>query len=257
MSKDLKSIVISNTSTINEAIDYMKSFCKTFAEGTTRSCSLTKLECIGYAIQLTQMAKLMDSIESIIKQTCQAILIADLDVEGKDIDECFEMYSNCVNRYETFREEAYNTILNEDYLKIAFKQNNNDEGEEKMLNNSENNKIYNSMEGGNVMKKYVVNYDSVENNAYAIMFAKEFVEELNGGCYDDYEDLSEALWEALEARLIYCDDRWDMMKAYQKPEESDYNEALNMCYDEIYRIIEEVEETNEDPESLLMNTVEY
>ena len=251
MIKNLKTLVISNTSTINEAIDYMESFCKRFNEETDTSCFLSELECFGYAVQITQMAELMDSCEQIIKQTCQAILTADLDVEAEDIGQCFEMYSECSNRYERFKEEAYKTILNEDYLKIAFKQNNNDEGEEKMITKSETNKINNSMEGENVMKKYTVNCDKTENHSFAISVAKEIVEELNtSGC----EDLSKTVWDELEARLIYDDDRWDLMKMYQNSSEADYNEAFTMCCDEICSIIEETDITQEPS---LINSVTY
>lgn len=127
MYKNLKTLVISNTSTINEAIDYMESFCKRFTEDTDTSYPLSELEYFGYAVQITQMAELMDSCEQIIKQTCQAILTADLDVEAEDIGQCFEIYSDCTKSYDCFKEKAYKTILNEDYLKMAFKQNNSNE----------------------------------------------------------------------------------------------------------------------------------
>ena len=64
----------------------------------------------------------MDACEKMIGSTLQAMLIAELDEVGDEINECFEMYHEVSDRYETNKEIIYNTILNETYLKKAFHQ---------------------------------------------------------------------------------------------------------------------------------------
>lgn len=123
--KSLVEIVENNTSTVNETIDYMDKFTEEFTNKVSSSKLLSKIELIGYAMQLEQIAKLMDSCEHLIKKTCQALLVADLDEEGDDIEYCFEHYSDCANRYEKFKKKAYKKVLSEEYLEMIFEGINN------------------------------------------------------------------------------------------------------------------------------------
>ena len=105
------------------------------------------------------------------------------------------------------------------------------------------------------MNKYRVNYNNLENKTFAINMAKNLVADLNSYNYDDI-GLEETVWYELEARLIYDDDRWDLMRLYQRPDEANYNEAFIECYTEICSIIEEVVEetkhTNNDKKDEVM-----
>lgn len=88
------------------------------------------------------------------------------------------------------------------------------------------------------MKKYEVNYDYEENTTFAVNIACDVVELLNQG---EYDDLDTAITEEVERRLIYYSDQWELIKAYQKPAEANYNEAVDMLYAELYGIIIETE----------------
>ena len=122
--KSLKEIVTKNCKTVNEIIDYAESFEKEFESRTKSAMPLPAFEKLSIAVRLSEIAKTMDSCEKIIKSTIQAILIADLEVEGDDISQCLELYTSTANHYEVFKEAAYKTILDEDYLKTVFKENN-------------------------------------------------------------------------------------------------------------------------------------
>ena len=96
------------------------------------------------------------------------------------------------------------------------------------------------------MPKLVLNFDRTEHNDFAISIAKEVVENLKSGEYDDSsismsEKLDSEISDVLETRLIYNDDRWDMMKLYLNPDDANYKEALGMCMEELYSMIKIVE----------------
>lgn len=96
------------------------------------------------------------------------------------------------------------------------------------------------------MKKYYVNY-GCENTSFAIKTAEDIVQWLN---YGDYDDRETAIMEVAENSLIYFDDQWEMMRGYQRPSEADYNKAYCLFLDELFSIVKEDEETeeNEDEE---------
>ena len=122
--KSLKEIVTKNCETVNEVIDYAESFKKELESRTKSATPLPAFEKLSIAVRLSEIAKTMDSCEKIIKSTIQAILIADLEVEGDDVDQCLQMYIVTSNQYQAFKEAAYKTILDEEYLKATFKENN-------------------------------------------------------------------------------------------------------------------------------------
>ncbi len=95
------------------------------------------------------------------------------------------------------------------------------------------------------MKKFVVNFDYAENNGLAISTAEDIVEYLNKG---EYTDLDRAIYETVDTKLIYTNDRWDLMKTYQTPDEANYDAAVEMFISELYSIIdeEEIEEELEE-----------
>ena len=98
------------------------------------------------------------------------------------------------------------------------------------------------------MKKYYVDY-GCENTSFAIRTAEEIVQWLN---YGDYDNIDDAIQQTAESKLIYFDDQWEMMKAYQRPDEADYNEAYCMFLNELYGIVkeedDEEDEKNEEDE---------
>lgn len=88
------------------------------------------------------------------------------------------------------------------------------------------------------MKKYTVKYDYEKNNYFAISTAEEIVDYLNS---EEYDDLDTAISDEVDRKLIYYDDQWEMMRAYQTPQDANYNMALEMFVEELYSIIEEEE----------------
>ena len=66
------------------------------------------------------MTMIMDYCEKLLKKTLESMLTAELDIEGEDMDECFEMYNNASKRYTTLKETVYNTILNNNRLNEIF-----------------------------------------------------------------------------------------------------------------------------------------
>lgn len=98
------------------------------------------------------------------------------------------------------------------------------------------------------IKKYKLNFDYSENTIFAIDMAKEILENLNNG---EYDDLDSAIMQELDSKLIYYVDQWDLLKTYQTPQNANYNEAIEMLISELYNIITEeriVKEFNEQEE---------
>ncbi len=122
--KSLKEIVTKNCETVKELMDYAESFEKEFKSKIESEGTLPTYEKLYFAMRISEIAKSMDSCESLFKTTLMAITMADLDVEGDDVDQCLQMYIVTTNQYQAFKEAAYKTILDEEYLKAAFKENN-------------------------------------------------------------------------------------------------------------------------------------
>ena len=98
------------------------------------------------------------------------------------------------------------------------------------------------------MKKFELNYDYSKNKIFAIETAREIIEILENG---EYDNLDTALNETIDRKLIYYDDQWEMMKTYQTPQDANYYTALEMFIEELYSIIKEEEieeELNEEYE---------
>ena len=57
---------------------------------------------------------------------------------------------------------------------------------------------------------------------------------------DDREDVdtSEKVIDALNDSLIYYDDQWEVMKAYQNPEEANFQNALDDFINDLLSVIE-------------------
>ena len=58
---------------------------------------------------------------------------------------------------------------------------------------------------------------------------------------DDREDVdaSEKVIDALNDSLIYYDDQWEVMKAYQNPEEANFQNALDEFLNDLLSVIED------------------
>ena len=58
---------------------------------------------------------------------------------------------------------------------------------------------------------------------------------------DDREDTdaSEKVIDALNDSLIYYDDQWEVMKAYQNPEEANFQNALDEFLNDLLSVIED------------------
>lgn len=58
---------------------------------------------------------------------------------------------------------------------------------------------------------------------------------------DDREDVdvSEKVIDALNDSLIYYADQWEVMKAYQSPEEANFQNALEDFFNDLLLVIEE------------------
>ena len=94
------------------------------------------------------------------------------------------------------------------------------------------------------MKNYYADY-YYENTSFAIELAEDIVKWLNCG---DYDDVDSAIFESVDNKLIYFEDQWEMMKAYQTPEHADYYEARELLISELYGIVKE-EDDEEDEEN--------
>ena len=58
--------------------------------------------------------------------------------------------------------------------------------------------------------------------------------------YDREEaDASEKIIDALNDSLIYSDDQWEIMKAYQNPEEANFQNALEYFINDLLSVIED------------------
>lgn len=105
-----------------------------------------------------------------------------------------------------------------------------------------------TIEESKEIKKYKLNFDYSKNTIFAIDIAKEILENLNNG---EYDDLDSAIMQELDSKLIYYVDQWELLKTYQTPQNANYNEAIEMLISELYNIITEeriVKEFNEQGE---------
>ena len=92
------------------------------------------------------------------------------------------------------------------------------------------------------MKKYKINYEGYHGDT-AQDIAEESVNEFNEGNYKDIED---AISDEINARIIYNNDIWEIMKDYQDPHNANYEDALASLYEDIVSMIEEEEEDDND-----------
>ena len=54
------------------------------------------------------------------------------------------------------------------------------------------------------------------------------------------EATEEELWQAMDDELIYDDDLWEIMKYYQRPNEANYEEAMEEFYNDLLEILYKV-----------------
>ena len=92
------------------------------------------------------------------------------------------------------------------------------------------------------MKKYITNYDY--NNQYiACHLADNIVEYLNTG---DYDEVDTAIYDEVDRYFIYDNEKWEVMQAYQTADEANFQDAVALLIEELYRIISEVECDDEE-----------
>ena len=155
-------------------------------------------------------------------------------------DDQWEMMKLYLNPEGKNFEEALKMCMDEIYTIIEIID--SDRFPENTKSNFINEQVDNRLEDNN-MTKLVLKHNYADNNDFAISIAKEVIETLNNEEHD-YSSLSMSdelyteISYVLEAKLIYNDDRWEMMKIYLNPEDANYEEALEMCMDEVHSIIE-------------------
>ena len=75
-------------------------------------------------------------------------------------------------------------------------------------------------------------FDEIRNIAEAIIDRAEgYAEESQGDAYD-------LIVDALNDELIYTVDQWEVMKAYQSPENANFNEALDELINDLNECVE-------------------
>ena len=92
------------------------------------------------------------------------------------------------------------------------------------------------------MNKYKLNCNYLETTDYAIGMAKDIIEYLNNG---DYDNLDTAIMQEIDNELIYYDDQWELMKNYQTPQEANIYMAIEMLIAELHSIITEEDDDDE------------
>ena len=55
--------------------------------------------------------------------------------------------------------------------------------------------------------------------------------------YEEEEEMEEALSYAMDDELIYDDDLWEIMKYYQRPNEANFSEAMELFYGDLLEIL--------------------
>ena len=67
---------------------------------------------------------------------------------------------------------------------------------------------------------------------------------------DDFENLDDSIYSAIDEGLIYNEDQWEVMKHYQVPSEADYDSAIEELTNDLYSICKSMLEDNEEDEDL-------
>lgn len=90
------------------------------------------------------------------------------------------------------------------------------------------------------MKKYVIDecYTTYASTR-AIAVAENVINAMNNKEYDYLED---AISEEIDRDQIYYQDQWDLLQIYCTPQDANYKNAIDEFYNDIYNLIEEVEE---------------
>ena len=74
-------------------------------------------------------------------------------------------------------------------------------------------------------------------NLKVCAIAEEIFERME---YYEEEDIEEALRQAMDDELIYDDDLWEIMKYYQRPNEANFNEAMDEFYNDLLEVLYKV-----------------
>ena len=67
---------------------------------------------------------------------------------------------------------------------------------------------------------------------------------------DDFENLDDSIYSAIDEGLIYNEDQWEVMKHYQVPSEADYDSAIEELTNDLCSICKSMLEDNEEDEDL-------
>lgn len=90
------------------------------------------------------------------------------------------------------------------------------------------------------MKKYYINKEFKKYaSTMACDIAENVVDLLNNG---EYQHLIICVTEEVNRNLTYYDDMWKMLQIYCTPLDCDFDKAYDELLEEIYNLIEEVEE---------------
>lgn len=92
------------------------------------------------------------------------------------------------------------------------------------------------------MKKFKTTYH-YSTEYIACHIADNVVELLNDG---DYNDLDTAISEEIDRYLIYSKEQWEVMMAYQTPNEANLAEAVQLLIEDVYNSIAEDDEDDEE-----------
>lgn len=69
----------------------------------------------------------------------------------------------------------------------------------------------------------------------------DFVVQIAKGIFESMEDSTEEeLKYSMDIELIYDDDLWEIMKYYQRPNEANYDEAMEEFYNDLLDILYKV-----------------
>lgn len=107
-------------------------------------------------------------------------------------------------------------------------------------NLKENKQLKEDVESEDTIRHYVEPYFSHSSDAFI-----DVVVDLVGRI-EDWDNLDEEIYSAIDAGLIYDADQWEIMKNYQRPSEADFNSAVELLTEDLYSICNQILEEKEE-----------
>lgn len=67
---------------------------------------------------------------------------------------------------------------------------------------------------------------------------------------DDFKDINDAIYEAMDEGLIYYNDQWKVLEHYLNPQDANWDEAIELFTNDLYELVSDIVDGDDTDESL-------